>query len=110
MACPHLEQLVAAATGNVGPSLIPELKTLWPDATPPGSEFSFEPGTMITRLPDSFRDDIAAIEVVPSVAEVWAAELWGFEPAHAATVAKDIVRVARAARDTGQPLYWWSEM
>ena len=110
MACPHLEQLLAASTGEVGPSLVAELKTLWPEPPPAGSEFSIEPGTMITRLPDSLRDNIAAIEVTESVAEVWAAELWGFEPAHAATVAKEIVRVARVARDTGQPLYWWSEM
>ena len=36
MARPHLEQLVAAATGIVGPSLIPELKTLWPRARDAG--------------------------------------------------------------------------
>ena len=110
MACPHLEQLVAASTGKVHANLVPELRKLWPEPPPPGSELSFEPGTMITRLPDSLRDNVALVEVTQSVAEVWAAELWGFEPTHAAAVAKDIVRVARAARDTGQHLYWWSEM
>ena len=108
MACPHLEQLVAIASGKRGPSLVPQLKTLWPEPSAAGA--GFEPGLMISRLPDSLRDDLAGIEVTQTVAEQWAAELWGFELGHAAVVAGDIVRVARAARDSTQPLYWWSEM
>ena len=107
LACPHLEQLVTIATGNSQPSLVTQLQTLWPE---PGSPNELEPGTMITRLPDSLRDGLAMIELTPAVAEAWASELWGFDPIRAATVATDVVRIARQARDSGQPLYWWSEM
>ena len=97
MACPHLELLVAAATGKSEPTLVPQLVTLWPDP-------------MLTRLPDQLRDDLSKIEVNALVAEKWAGELWGYEPGDAARVAADVVRVAKAARDAGQPLYWWSEL
>ncbi len=97
LACPHLEQLVEAATGKSGPTLVPELITLHPDP-------------MITRLPDSLRDDLAAIAVTAEVAKRWAAELWGYEAEEALAVAADVVWVARVARDSGQPFYWWSEL
>jgi hypothetical protein len=104
LACPHLEQLVGLASGMVGENLVPQLKTLWPKPE------SFEPGTMITRLPETLRDDLAEMEMTPAIAENWAAQLWGFEPDHAAAVGMDIIRIARSGRDAGQPLYWWSEM
>lgn len=110
LACPHLEQLVGIATGRSGPSLVPQLRVLWPE--PPAAEDSFEfvPGASIMRLPDSLRDDLTGIELTSAVAEGWAAELWGFEPNHARNVAEDLIRLAKAARTENRSIYRWSEM
>ena len=108
MACPHLEQLVEFATGKKGPSLVPQLKTLWPE--PVDDPADYVPGPSLMRLPDALRDDLADVDVTPEIAAQWAGAIWGFDPNHAATVATAISDLARRAREAGQSLYWWSEM
>ena len=106
MACPHLEQLVSAFTGTARPSLVAELQNIWPESNVDGDES----GLFITRLPDQLRDDLAAVEVTPAIAQAWASELWGFEADDAAMVANDIISVARQGQTSGQSLYWWSSL
>jgi hypothetical protein len=108
MACPHLEQLVELASGKKGPSLVPQLKTLWPEPVDDPADYVL--GASLMRLPDGLRDDLAQVEVTPDVAAQWAGAIWGFDPDHAGSVATAISGLARRARETGEQLYWWSEM
>lgn len=111
--CPHLEQLVEAATGRAQPSHVEQLQVLWPPpGTPPpedeNSPFLTDPS--ITRVPDGLRDSLADIEPTESIAQRWSEELWGVEPDQALRTAQDISALARRARDAGQALYWRSEL
>ena len=111
--CPHLEQLIGAATGAVVPSAVAELRVLWPPAgTPPptgeGSLFLTEPS--ITEVPDRLRDALADVPVTQAVAEAWSGALWGYGPDDAFRVASGLVDLARRAQSAGRHLYWWSEL
>ncbi len=103
-----LEELVAKSKGTSSALVMAGVLPLWPE-TPKNPE-DFEPGASLTRLPDSLRDDLAELEVTPSLAAEWSDELFGYEPEDAEQAALKIVHLARAARDRNRSVYWWSEM
>lgn len=103
-----LEELVAMSKGTNSAMVMAGTFPLWPE-TPENPE-DFEPGSSLTRLPDSLRDELAELEVTPSLAAKWADGLFGYEPEDAERVAKSIIQFAGAARDQNRSVYWWSEM
>ncbi len=110
IACPHLEQLVSIATGNIGNSLVPELSTLWPSSPEASSESDLEPGPSIMRLPDSLRDALGEVVMTQQIAAAWANELWDYDLTDAERVGTEIIQLAKAAKAEHKSLYWWMEI
>jgi len=108
--CPHLEQLVALSTGKTGPSLVSELKCLWPDESAWTSFGEEGPPPSISRVPDILRDGLSQVEVTPVLASGWAEELWGYAPEEARLVGERIVQLAKSARAQNKSIYWWCEV
>ena len=103
-----LEELVAMSKGSSSPMVMAGTFPLWPEY--PSNPEEYEPGSFLTRLPDHLRDELAEVEVTADLAAKWADEIFGYEPAEAERVAKSIIQLARAGRDTNRSIYWWSEM
>lgn len=113
MPCPHLEQLIEAATGKPVASAVSELRTVWPpaDTPPPVDDTSpWLTGPTLSELPERIRDGLADVEVTGSMAEAWSEALWAHDAADAHRVAEAIVGLAQRARSAGSRLYWWSEL
>lgn len=113
MPCPHLEQLIEAATGAPVASAVSELRTVWPPAgTPPPADDNspWLSGPTLSQLPQRIRDALAEIAVTPAVGQAWSEALWGFDPETAQRLALDIVDLARRARTEDKPVFWWSEL
>jgi hypothetical protein len=111
---PHLEQLVAHASGvpyERGPRTSWQL---WPpaDTPPPTDETSLwltDPS--VERLATRIRDVLADVDPgdVQVLAEVWAADV-SHSVDEAARTITDLIAVARRARESGQDLYCWSSL
>lgn len=113
MPCPHLDQLIEAATGAPVASAVSELRTVWPpaDTPPPADDNSpWLSGPTLSELPRRIRDALAEIAVTPAVGQAGAEALWGFDAETAQRLATDIVGLARRARAEGKPVFWWSEL
>ncbi|MBP0453034.1 hypothetical protein J5Y04_26325 [Kitasatospora sp. RG8] len=113
-----LAQLIAAIREVPWQVDLVEETYVWPTSPPPGPdgvENEDDPwmtGPWVSQLPPQVRDTLAGAHDsrLPAIAARWvqAEELHGALADHMEPVARDLVLLARRARDAGEQLYCWT--
>jgi hypothetical protein len=111
---PHLEQLVALATGTPYERGPRTSEGLWPPPETPApvdetSLWLTDPS--VDRLATRIREALADVTTddIEALAERWAGDI-GHPVAAAAEVIAQLTALARRAREAGQQLYCWSSL